>query len=198
MGLPPWSDRKASLHPFIFYEKKIKSVFCLARPGAVAFHLLLQDRNMKKIRLVVLAALIGLLPVSAMAGTLRIGLMCPLTGGWASEGQDMQHVVSLLVDEVNKAGGIKGNTLELVVEDDGGDPRTAALAAQKLAIAGVSAVIGTYGSAVTEAAQNILDESEILHIATGHKRPPDGKRSGIFLPHQPPRRRAGQGGRAVY
>ena len=48
MGLPPWSDRKASLHPFIFYEKKIKSVFCLARPGAVAFHLLLQDRNMKK------------------------------------------------------------------------------------------------------------------------------------------------------
>ena len=167
MGLPPWPDRKASLHPFIFYEKKIKSVFCLARPGAVAFHLLLQDRNMKKIRLVVLAALIGLLPVSAMAGTLRIGLMCPLTGGWASEGQDMQHVVSLLVDEVNKAGGIKGNTLELVVEDDGGDPRTAALAAQKLAIAGVSAVIGTYGSAVTEAAQNILDASEILHIATG-------------------------------
>ena len=167
MGLPPWPDRKASLHPFIFYEKKIKSVFCLARPGAVAFHLLLQDRNMKKIRLVVLAALIGLLPVSAMAGTLRIGLMCPLTGGWASEGQDMQHVVSLLVDEVNKAGGIKGNTLELVVEDDGGDPRTAALAAQKLAIAGVSAVIGTDCSAVTEAAQNILDESEILHIATG-------------------------------
>lgn len=122
---------------------------------------------MKKIRMVVLAALLGLLPVSAQAGTLRVGLMCPLTGSWASEGQDMQHVVSLLVDEVNKAGGIKGDTLELVVEDDGGDPRTAALAAQKLATAGVSAVIGTYGSAVTEAAQNILDESEILHIATG-------------------------------
>lgn len=125
---------------------------------------------MQKIRTIVAAAawgILSLLPVSAMADTVRIGLMCPLTGGWASEGQDMQKIVTLLADEVNRAGGINGKPIELVVEDDGGDPRTAALAAQKLAIAGVAAVIGTYGSAVTEAAQNILDESEILHIATG-------------------------------
>lgn len=125
------------------------------------------DRRMKKIRMLFLAAALGLMPVAAMADTIRIGLMCPLTGGWASEGQDMQQIVSLLVDEVNKAGGIKGNTLELVVEDDAGDPRTAALAAQKLATAGVAAVIGTYGSAVTEASQNILDEAELVQLATG-------------------------------
>ena len=122
---------------------------------------------MKKLRLLLLAALLGLLPLPALAGTVRIGLMCPLTGGWASEGQDMQHVVSLLMNEVNKAGGVNGNSLELVVEDDGGDPRTAALAAQKLAISDVAAVIGTYGSAVTEATQSILDEAGLLHIATG-------------------------------
>lgn len=97
----------------------------------------------------------------------RIGLMCPLTGKWASEGQDMRRVVSLLVEDVNKAGGISGHPVELIVEDDAGDPRTAALAAQKLATSGVVAVIGTYGSAVTEASQNILDESEIVQIATG-------------------------------
>lgn len=138
-----------------------------ARPLPAAPTFCPMDRRMKKIRMLFLAAALGLMPVAAMADTIRIGLMCPLTGGWASEGQDMQQIVSLLVDEVNKAGGIKGNSLELVVEDDGGDPRTAALAAQKLATAGVAAVIGTYGSAVTEATQNILDESEILHIATG-------------------------------
>lgn len=103
----------------------------------------------------------------AQAAELKIGLMCPLTGKWASEGQDMKNIVSLLVDEVNKAGGIKGNTLALVVEDDAGDPRSASLAAQKLASAGVVAVIGTYGSAVTEASQNILDEAGLVHIATG-------------------------------
>lgn len=103
----------------------------------------------------------------AQAAELKIGLMCPLTGKWASEGQDMKNIVSLLVDEVNKSGGIKGNTLALVVEDDAGDPRSASLAAQKLASAGVVAVIGTYGSAVTEASQNIVDEAELVHIATG-------------------------------
>ena len=102
-----------------------------------------------------------------LAGDVKIGLMCPLTGKWASEGQDMKNIVSLLVDETNAAGGINGKKIELVVEDDAGDPRTAALAAQKLASAGVAAVIGTYGSAVTEATQNILDEADIVQIGTG-------------------------------
>ncbi len=112
-------------------------------------------------------ALTILCATTAFAGEIKIGLMCPLTGKWASEGQDMKNVVSMLVDEVNKKGGVNGDTIELIVEDDAGDPRSAALAAQKLASAGVVAVIGTYGSAVTEASQNILNEAGIVQIATG-------------------------------
>ena len=108
-----------------------------------------------------------LVPAVACAGSLKVGLMCPLTGKWASEGQDMKNIVTLLVEQRNAKGGINGNTIDLVIEDDGGDPRTAALAAQKLASAGVVAAIGTYGSAVTEASQNIFDESEIVQIGTG-------------------------------
>lgn len=117
------------------------------------------------------ALALALLPVlsaqPAACGEIKIGLMCPLTGKWASEGQDMKNIVSLLVDETNAKGGINGDTVRLVVEDDAGDPRTAALAAQKLASAGVAAVIGTYGSAVTEASQNILDEAGLVQIGTG-------------------------------
>lgn len=105
--------------------------------------------------------------MKSAADDLKVGLMCPLTGKWASEGQDMKNIVSLLVQEVNSKGGINGHTVSLVVEDDAGDPRTAALAAQKLASAEVLTVIGTYGSAVTEATQNILDEAGIVQIATG-------------------------------
>lgn len=124
-------------------------------------------KNLVK-KLMVAAAVCVLAASSALAADpIRIGLMCPLTGKWASEGQDMQQIVSLLVSEVNKAGGVNGRNVELVVEDDAGDPRTASLAAQKLASAGVMAVIGTYGSAVTEASQNIIDEAEIIQIATG-------------------------------
>ena len=112
-------------------------------------------------------ALTLLVPAAALAGDIKVGLMCPLTGKWASEGLDMKNIVTLLVDDVNAKGGVKGRKIELVVEDDAGDPRTAALAAQKLASAGVVAVIGTYGSAVTEASQSILDEAELVQIGTG-------------------------------
>jgi len=101
------------------------------------------------------------------AGTIKIGLMCPLTGPWASEGQDMKDIVTLLADELNQAGGLLGKEVEIVVEDDGGDARNASLAAQRLSTRGVVGVIGTYGSAVTEATQGIYDESEIIQIANG-------------------------------
>ena len=118
-------------------------------------------------RSLAVAAMALLLPAYVQSADIKLGLMCPLTGKWASEGQDMKNIVELLVEKANASGGINGNKIELVVEDDAGDPRTAALAAQKLASAEVVAVIGTYGSAVTEASQNILDESGIVQIGTG-------------------------------
>jgi branched-chain amino acid transport system substrate-binding protein len=101
------------------------------------------------------------------AGTIKIGLMCPLTGSWASEGQDMKQIVELLAEDLNAKGGLLGNDVEIVIGDDGGDPRTAALSAQRLSTMGIVAVIGTYGSAVTEASQNIFADFDIIQIANG-------------------------------
>jgi branched-chain amino acid transport system substrate-binding protein len=101
------------------------------------------------------------------ADTVKIGLMAPMTGSWASEGQEMKKNVELIAAELNAKGGVNGKQLEVVLEDDGGDPRTASLAAQRLTTKGVVAVIGTYGSAVTEATQNIYDEAGIVQVANG-------------------------------
>jgi branched-chain amino acid transport system substrate-binding protein len=110
---------------------------------------------------------LGLTAGSVSAKDIRIGVMCPLTGSWASEGQDMKQIVELLADEVNAEGGVLGKKIEIVVEDDAGDPRSAALAAQRLSTKDVVAVIGTYGSSITEASQNIYDEAGIIQVATG-------------------------------
>jgi branched-chain amino acid transport system substrate-binding protein len=103
----------------------------------------------------------------AADGTLKIGLMGPITGQWASEGQDMLNVVVILAEELNAAGGINGQRVEIAVGDDGGNPKTAALAAQRLISEGVPAVVGTYGSSVTAAAQDIYDEAGVVQVATG-------------------------------
>ncbi len=101
------------------------------------------------------------------ADTIKIGLMCPITGAWASEGQDMKQIVELLAGQVNDQGGLLGKEVEIIVADDGGDPRTAALAAQRLSTQDVVAVIGTYGSSVTEASQNIYAATDTIQIANG-------------------------------
>lgn len=123
---------------------------------------------MKKSLLAMVAALsLGLGGAAQAADTVKIGLMAPLTGSWASEGQGMKKIVELLAEQQNAKGGLLGKQIEVITEDDGGDPRTASLAAQRLTTKGVVAVIGTYGSSVTEASQAIYDEAGIPQVANG-------------------------------
>lgn len=121
---------------------------------------------MKKVLFVLLSLFLAFGTANA-AGPVKIGLMGPMTGSWASEGQEMKQVLDLLCEELNAKGGVMGEKVSVVSEDDGGDPRTASLAAQRLATQGIAAVIGTYGSAVTEATQNIYNEAKIIQIANG-------------------------------
>ncbi|BDG09826.1 branched-chain amino acid ABC transporter substrate-binding protein [Anaeromyxobacter paludicola] len=122
---------------------------------------------MKKMMGLALALGLSATGTARAADTIKIGLMAPMTGSWASEGQEMKKNVELLAQEQNAKGGVNGKKIEVIVEDDGGDPRTASLAAQRLSTKGIAAVIGTYGSAVTEATQNIYNENEIVQVANG-------------------------------
>jgi branched-chain amino acid transport system substrate-binding protein len=128
-----------------------------------------EERMVKRtIQMVVLGALtLAFMASAGFAGTIKIGLMCPLTGSWASEGQDMEKIVKLLAENINDKGGLLGEEVEILVEDDGGDPRTAALAAQRLSTRDIVAVVGTYGSSVTEATQNTYDEFDVIQLANG-------------------------------
>ncbi len=121
---------------------------------------------MKKILLLTLAFCF-LASGAAFADTVKIGLMGPMTGPWASEGQEMKQVLDLLAGEINDAGGLNGMQVEVIAEDDAGDPRQASLAATRLTTKDIVAVIGTYGSSITEATQNIYDESSIIQVANG-------------------------------
>ncbi len=143
------------------------AVFPAGHTGALRPLSTKEDSMKKLLSLAVVFAAATLCASVAAAGTVKIGLMAPLTGAFASEGQDMRKLVELQVEEVNKAGGINGNKVELVVEDDGSTPRSAATAANRLVSKGVTMVIGTYGSAVTEASQDIYDEAGVVQVATG-------------------------------
>jgi len=114
--------------------------------------------------LLVLALAIPMIAGCGDTGTLKIGLEGPMTGDYAYEGQGFEKAVTMLVEQTNEAGGLLGRQIELIVEDDAGDPTQAALVAQRLVDAEVVAVIGAYNSTATEPASEIYNEAGILHI----------------------------------
>ena len=69
----------------------------------------------------------------AAAETLKIGISAILTGPAAEGGHHRLNGAKLAADAVNKAGGVLGRTVELVVEDDQGTNPGAILAFSKLA-----------------------------------------------------------------
>ena len=116
---------------------------------------------------VLLAIVVGPLGLIANAQEgepIKIGLQGPMTGDYAYEGQGFQKAVQLLVDQVNENGGLLGRPVELVIEDDAGDPTQSALVADRMIDAGVVAVIGAYNSTATEPASEIYNEANILQI----------------------------------
>ena len=59
-----------------------------------------------------------LLAGGAAAGDIKIGMVTPVTGSAAESGKYSQIGAQMAIDEVNAAGGVLGNMLKLVVEDD--------------------------------------------------------------------------------
>ncbi len=95
----------------------------------------------------------------------KIGVQGPMTGQWAYEGEGFRRAVQLLVDQVNETGGLlDGRSVEIVVEDDRGDPDEARRAAERLVEQNVIAAIGGYNSDATEAAAEIYDQAGLLQI----------------------------------
>jgi branched-chain amino acid transport system substrate-binding protein len=64
-------------------------------------------------------ALAGLAGVPALAQdqVAKIGVLAPLSGGSAADGEEMVSGAQLAVDEINAAGGVAGYMLEIVVGD---------------------------------------------------------------------------------
>jgi branched-chain amino acid transport system substrate-binding protein len=55
---------------------------------------------------------------SAQGGTIKVGMCAPVTGPAAESGRYAQIGAKIAVEAVNKAGGVLGKPIELIVEDD--------------------------------------------------------------------------------
>lgn len=83
----------------------------------------------------------------AQSAPLKIGMVAPVTGPAAESGKYAQIGAKLALERVNKAGGVMGRPLELVIEDDQTTNPGAVLAFSKLAAQGdIVAFLGSIRS----------------------------------------------------
>ncbi len=71
-------------------------------------------------------------PLRAQSGTIRVGAVLPFSGGLELFGEQAKLGIDLAVAEINDAGGVLGQQLEVTYEDNQTDPKRSVELTQKL------------------------------------------------------------------
>lgn len=105
-------------------------------------------------------------PVIAQSDPIKIGYLPALTGPSSSTGIGINRGTQLAVEEINKAGGIKGRKLELISRDTQSDPTKAVNAVAELTQRAKASIIwGPLNSGEALAATPLIarDKVPMLH-----------------------------------
>jgi len=108
---------------------------------------------------------------AGFAGTIKLGVAGPHSGDLASYGIPTIKAAELVVKDINAKGGVLGQKVELVVEDDVCKPEVATNTATKLASQGVAIVLGHICSGATKAALGIYKDSKMVAMSPSATNP---------------------------
>jgi len=119
-----------------------------------------------------LLALVFAAGAAFAAEPIRIGALFSVTGPPSFLGEPERNTAQMVVDEINKAGGIKGRPIELIVYDTTGDPTKAVQLATKLIKDDkVVAIVGPSTTGETMAVKPVTEKEQIplISCAAGSK-----------------------------
>lgn len=127
---------------------------------------------MKKIITSLLAgAIMPLFGMSAAQADILIAVAGPMTGQYASFGEQMRRGAEMAVKDINATGGVLGQKLQLTVGDDACDPKQAVAVANKFVSQKVVFVAGHFCSGSSIPASKVYTEENILQISPASTNP---------------------------
>jgi len=146
--------------------------------GLVIFEtIILRKENLMKLKKLVLFTMAGLFGIGvlispALADSYKIGAVFSVTGRASFLGDPEKKTATMIADEINKAGGINGKKLELIVYDDEGDATKSNLAVKKLMTQDkVCVVIGPSLSGLSLAVAPLAEQNKtpLISCAASYK-----------------------------
>ncbi len=127
---------------------------------------------MKRISFFAMAALIALGAAVYAQDEIKIGVYASLTGGQASFGISQTNAIQLAMEEINKAGGVLGKPVKLIVDDDRSTPgESATIVRKQIANDKVCAILGEFASSRSLEGGPICQENKIPMISPGSTNP---------------------------
>ncbi|MDP2950559.1 MAG: ABC transporter substrate-binding protein, partial [Chloroflexota bacterium] len=118
-------------------------------------------------------ATVGATEMPAAAGQLKIGLLFDYTGALAEFGPNLETGAQLAVEQINAAGGVLGQPVQIVKADSGTNRQVAVEAANRLVnVEGVHAIVGSLASGVTiPVAEGVAVPNNVLMISPSSTSP---------------------------
>ncbi|WP_298399451.1 ABC transporter substrate-binding protein [uncultured Azonexus sp.] len=112
-------------------------------------------------------AIIGLLLLSACGNQepIRIGLLAGLSDRGSDFGESVRNGVILAIEQQNRAGGIHGRPIELIVRDDGQEREQAIRAAEELIALKPEIIIGPVTSSMASIVVPMMNRADQLIIS---------------------------------
>ena len=104
---------------------------------------------------------------------LKIGVLMSFTGALSDFGQPIYNGAELAAEEINAAGGVNGQPIELVRGDDGTNPDTGVTEATRMVeVEGVSAIVGALSSGVSiQVAETVTGPAGVVQISPASTSP---------------------------
>jgi len=103
----------------------------------------------------------------AVAATIKIGEINPLTGRLAKQGSEIHQGVAVAVAEVNDRGGLNGRQVELISRDDQSQPDVAISRAEELCgWKKVVALTGGYNDSLVGPISEVAKKYEVPYVAS--------------------------------
>ena len=128
----------------------------------------LHSRAGKRLAGVLCATVFAAIAAGAMAQSkeVEVGLIAPMSGPWARQGQVMKLAADMAIESVNKRGGIKslgGAKMKLMVFDAGDSVEKAKNAAQRMVADSPNLVVatGAYLSSFTLAVTEVTERARL-------------------------------------
>src|ERR1700742_3560901 len=114
---------------------------------------------------------LSLFLAGAAHAQLKLAVAGPVTGANAAFGAQLTQGVQQAAEDINKAGGILGQKIEVEIGDDVSDPKQGVSVANKFVGDGVKFVVGHFNSGVTMPASDVYSENWILFITPSATNP---------------------------